>query len=59
MDLIGVREAAEALCVHEQTVRNWIRKGYLRAYRVNPRGKLFLRTDDLKKTMGEFEDEDN
>jgi len=46
------------LGVSESTIRNWVRDGFLRSYRINPRGKIFLRSDDLKRLMGEFEREE-
>jgi len=52
MELLNIRDAAEVLKVCPQTIRNYIRRGYLRGYRVNPKGKLFLRTDDLERLMG-------
>lgn len=35
--LLTVREVAEALAVHEFTVRAWIRSGRLKALKVGPR----------------------
>lgn len=45
--LVGVREAAELLGVHSNTVRRWSSRGLLKAYRVGPRGDRRFRQEDL------------
>lgn len=35
---IGIRAAARLAGVHENTIRNWIERGYLQAYQVRPGG---------------------
>ncbi|MBU2008955.1 MAG: helix-turn-helix domain-containing protein [Chloroflexi bacterium] len=47
--LLTVKEAAELLHVHVNTVRNWSNNGLLPAYRVGKRAdRRFLRGDVLK-----------
>jgi excisionase family DNA binding protein len=37
MNLLTIREAAEAVGVHRNTIRNWIDSGKLQAIRYTPR----------------------
>ena len=50
---VTTTEAAEMLDVSAQTVRNWIAWGYLKAYRVNPSGKMLLKLEDLERSIEE------
>jgi excisionase family DNA binding protein len=45
--LLGVREAASRLGVHENTLRRWAEKGYLKAV-VNPTGVRRFRKEDIE-----------
>ena len=45
--LLGVREAAELLGVHANTLRRWSSRGLLKSYRVGPRGDRRFRQEDL------------
>lgn len=49
---VSIREAAERLAVHENTVRNWIDRGYLRAYRL-PSGHRRLPEGEVARLMQE------
>lgn len=45
-ELLTVSEVAAWLKVHPNTVRRWSEKGFLRAYRIGPRGdRRFDRTE--------------
>jgi len=44
-------EVAEMLGVSSQTVRNWIDRGILKAYRLNPSGMLLIRQEDLDNAI--------
>jgi excisionase family DNA binding protein len=44
--LLGVREAASVLGVHENTLRRWAEKGYLKPV-VNPSGVRRFRKDEI------------
>jgi len=51
MALLSVKEAAEALHVHENTIRYWVKNGMLRSYRVTPRGKVYINETDLRRML--------
>ena len=44
-------EVAEMLGVSGQTVRNLIRCGIIRSYRLNPSGRLLIRQEDFEKAI--------
>ena len=44
--LIGVREAATVLGVHENTLRRWVDKGFIKAV-TNPTGVRRFRKEDV------------
>ena len=47
--LCRVKQAAELLGVHQETIRRWIRSGKLKADRINePDGDYFIKRDDLR-----------
>ena len=46
-EYLTIKEAAEALRVHEQTVRTWIWQRKLRAFRVGKRGPIRVSRIDL------------
>jgi excisionase family DNA binding protein len=45
---VGVREAAQTLGVHENTLRRWERKGLLRAVKL-PTGVRRFRREDVER----------
>lgn len=47
--LLTLREAAEILKCHPNTLRNWDRKGILRAVRIGERGDRRFRREDVLK----------
>ena len=49
---VSIRQAAAELGVHENTVRNWIDRGYLRAYRL-PSGHRRLPEAEVNRLIGE------
>jgi excisionase family DNA binding protein len=55
MALLTIKEAAEALDVHENTIRNWVKNGLLRSYRLNPTGRIFINETDIRKVLKSFE----
>jgi excisionase family DNA binding protein len=52
-ELLTVQQSAEVLGCSEATIRNWIREGRLRAYRVGPRF-LRIKANDLEKTVRSY-----
>ena len=53
MSFITIKQAAELLRVHPNTIRNWIEEGILRRYQVNRGYRVLLKTDDIEKAFGE------
>lgn len=51
LGLYTLREASELLKVHPQTLRQWDRKGVLKAVRVGLRGDRRYRKEDVLKLM--------
>jgi len=49
--LLTVRQAAEILNVHVETLRRWDKSGKLRAIRINKRGDRRYKPEDLEKLM--------
>lgn len=49
--LLTIRQAAEILNVHVETLRRWDKAGKLKAIRVNERGDRRYKPEDLEKLM--------
>lgn len=49
--LLTIRQAAEILNVHVETLRRWDKAGKLKAIRVNERGDRRYKPEDLEKIM--------
>jgi excisionase family DNA binding protein len=49
--LLTIRQAAEILNVHIETLRRWDKSGKLKAIRVNDRGDRRYKPEDLEKLM--------
>ena len=49
--LLTIRQAAEILNVHIETLRRWDKKGKLKAIIVNERGDRRYKPEDLEKLM--------
>lgn len=49
--LLTIRQAAEILNVHIETLRRWDKSGKLKAIRVNDRGDRRYKPEDLGKLM--------
>lgn len=49
--LLTLREASEILKCHPNTLRNWDRKGILKAVRIGERGDRRYRRDDIEKLL--------
>ena len=55
MAFITVKQAAEMLQVHPNTIRNWVEAGILRRYQVSRGYRVLLKTEDIDKAFGEKE----
>ena len=53
--LLTVREAAQLLNMHSNTLRRWTERGILRAYRIGPRGDRRLRRTDVNRLIAELQ----
>lgn len=51
MNLLTLREVAEAVKVSETTVRRWVRDGSLSAYKIGKRGQLRVKEEDLESFL--------
>ncbi|KKQ35692.1 MAG: binding domain protein, excisionase family protein, partial [Candidatus Woesebacteria bacterium GW2011_GWA1_37_7] len=49
--LLTIRQAAEILNVHIETLRRWDKSGKLKAIRVNDRGDRRYKPENLEKLM--------
>lgn len=50
-ELLTTREVADLLRIHPNTVRKWYNKGFLRGYRVGPRGDRRFPREDLIRIL--------
>lgn len=49
--MLTVKEAAQLLYVHENTVRRWTGQGILKTYRIGPRGDRRFRAEDITRLL--------
>jgi excisionase family DNA binding protein len=52
--MLTVREVAELLHIHTNTVRRWSDQGVLRAYRIAHRGDRRFRREDVARFLAEL-----
>ena len=52
--LLGIKEAAEILHVHPNTLRRWSAQGKIGAYRMGSRGDRRFRQSDITRFISEF-----
>jgi excisionase family DNA binding protein len=55
--MLTVREVAEMLHIHANTVRRWSDRGALRAYRIARRGDRRFRREDVARFLAELNEE--
>lgn|GEM_PF-2139631 len=51
MTFITIKQAAELVRVHPNTIRNYIKAGILRQYQVNRGYKVLLKTEDIERAF--------
>jgi excisionase family DNA binding protein len=56
--MLTVREVAELLHIHANTVRRWSDRGVLRSYRIARRGDRRFRREDVARFLAELNDND-
>ncbi|MDD5082162.1 MAG: helix-turn-helix domain-containing protein [Dehalococcoidales bacterium] len=54
LPLLTVREVAQILHVHSNTVRRWSDQGMIRAYRITQRGDRRFHQEDIVHFLQEF-----
>jgi excisionase family DNA binding protein len=52
--MLTVREVAQLLHIHTNTVRRWSDRGILKAYRITRRGDRRFRREDIGRFLAEF-----
>lgn len=52
--MLTVREVAQLLHIHTNTVRRWSDRGVLKAYRITQRGDRRFRREDIARFLAEF-----
>ncbi|MFC2025327.1 helix-turn-helix domain-containing protein [Chloroflexota bacterium] len=55
MVFVTVKQAAELLKVHPNTIRNWIEGGILKRYQFNRGYRVLLKTEDIDRAFEQGE----
>jgi len=52
--MLTLREVAQLLHIHPNTLRRWSNKGRIRAYRITPRGDRRFKREEIVRFLAEF-----
>ena len=52
--MLTVKEVAQLLSIHVNTVRRWSNQGIIKSYRITSRGDRRFRREDLARFLAEF-----
>jgi len=58
-NMLTVREVADLLHVHPNTLRRWSNKGRIRAYRITPRGDRRFKREEIVRFLTELNGQDD
>ena len=58
-NMLTVREVAQLLHVHPNTLRRWSNKGVIRAYRITPRGDRRFKREEIDRFLAELNGHSN
>ena len=53
-NMLTVKEVAQLLHIHPNTLRRWSNKGRIRAYRITPRGDRRFRREEIVRFLAEL-----
>ena len=53
-NMLTVREVADLLHVHPNTLRRWSNKGIIQAYRINQRGDRRFKREEIARFLAEL-----
>ena len=56
--MLTVKEVAQLLHIHSNTVRRWANQGIIRAYRITSRGDRRFRREDISRFLAELSTND-
>jgi len=53
-DMMTVRQVAQLLHVHPNTLRRWCNNGRIKAYRITPRGDRRFKREEIARFLAQF-----
>jgi excisionase family DNA binding protein len=53
-DMLTVREVAQLLHIHPNTLRRWCNNGRIKAYRITPRGDRRFQREEIARFLAQF-----
>jgi len=58
-DMMTVRQVAQLLHVHPNTLRRWCNNGRIKAYRITPRGDRRFKREEIARFLARFNNFEN